>query len=42
MDAFVAGTLADGLAVPVVGDISFDVARRYVDDTHNVSEMNIA
>ena len=42
IDAFKAGTLADGLAVPVVGDISFDVARRYVDDTHNVTEMNIA
>jgi len=28
--------------VPVVGDISFAVARKYVDETHNVTEMNIA
>jgi threonine dehydratase len=42
VNAFIAGTLADGLAVPVVGDISFAVARRHVDETHNVSEMNIA
>ncbi len=42
VNAFKAGTLADGLAVPVVGDISFAVARKYVDETHNVTEMNIA
>lgn len=42
VNAFKAGTLADGLAVPVVGDISFSVARKHVDETHNVTEMNIA
>ena len=26
----------------VVGDISFSVAKKYVDETHNVTEMNIA
>lgn len=42
INAFKAGTLADGLAVPVVGDISFEVAKRYVDDCVSVSEMMIA
>ena len=31
VDAFKAPTLADGLAVPVVGEISFNVARNFVD-----------
>lgn len=34
-------TIADGLAVPVVGTRAFDVARRYVDSTVVVSERNI-
>jgi threonine dehydratase len=34
-------TIADGLAVPVVGPTSFEVARRYVDSTCVVSEMSI-
>jgi threonine dehydratase len=34
-----AGTLADGLAVPIVGAIAFDVARRFVDSTCAVSEV---
>lgn len=42
VNGFKAGTLADGLAVPVVGDISFEVAKRYVDDCVSVSEMMIA
>jgi threonine dehydratase len=33
-----AGTLADGLAVPVVGTNAFNVARRFVDSTCQVSE----
>lgn len=40
--AFKEATLADGLAVPVVGPTSFDVARRYVDETCTVSEKMIA
>ena len=36
-----AGTLADGLAVPVVGAIAFDVARRFVDSTCAVSEVRL-
>ena len=35
-------SLADGLAVPVVGDRSFSVARRFVDGTELVSEKMIA
>lgn len=42
VNGFKAGTLADGLAVPVVGDISFEVAKRHVDDCVAVSEMMIA
>lgn len=38
----VTGTLADGLAVPRVGDNAFDVARRYVDRVVKVSERSIA
>lgn len=36
------GTLADGLAVPVVGANAFRVAQRYVDYSVNVSEKQIA
>ena len=36
------GTIADGLAVPVVGPTSFEVARRYVDSSCSVSEKLIA
>lgn len=39
---FKAATLADGLAVPVVGPTSFAVARHYVDSCHTVSEKLIA
>lgn len=42
VNAFKGPTLADGLAVPVVGDISFKIARHFVDDTTVVSEMGIA
>jgi threonine dehydratase len=35
---FIAGTLADGLAVPVVGPTAFKVAKHYVDDTVTVDE----
>jgi threonine dehydratase len=40
--AFKDPTLADGLAVPVVGDIAFEVARANVDSTCVVSEKMIA
>lgn len=40
--AFKEGTLADGLAVPIVGPTSFEVAKRYVDATCTVSEKQIA
>ena len=40
--AFKNPTLADGLAVPVVGEISFQIARRFVDSCHAVNELNIA
>lgn len=40
--SFKEGTLADGLAVPVVGPTSFEIARRYVDYTCQVSEKSIA
>lgn len=39
---FRAGTLADGLAVPVVGPTSFEVAKRFVDSTCAVPEKMIA
>lgn len=42
VDGFKGATLADGLAVPIVGPISFEVARRCVDHTCSVSEINIA
>mmetsp|Transcript_3712 Transcript_3712/g.3849 ORF Transcript_3712/g.3849 Transcript_3712/m.3849 type:complete len:443 (+) Transcript_3712:86-1414(+) len=42
VDGFKAATLADGLAVPIVGGHSFKVARRYVDYTTTVSEKMIA
>lgn len=35
-------TLADGLAVPRVGDVAFAIARRFVDRTVTVSERMIA
>eukprot|EP00981_Chlorochromonas_danica_P010943 scaffold3553_cov180-Ochromonas_danica.AAC.10 len=39
---FKEATIADGLAVPLVGPTSFEVARRYVDDSVTVSEKLIA
>ena len=39
---FKEGTIADGLAVPVVGPTSFEVARHLVDSTCAVSEKLIA
>lgn len=35
-------TLADGLAVPVVGSHAFEVARHYVDECVTTSEKEIA
>ena len=40
--ASVQNTLADGLAVPVVGPHAFEVARHYVDDCVQVSEKEIS
>jgi threonine dehydratase len=42
VDADVQPTLADGLAVPRVGDNAFEVARHHVDKTVTVSEKQIA
>jgi threonine dehydratase len=42
VDAYKEATLADGLAVPVVGPTSFEVARRFVESTCNVTEKMIA
>ena len=42
VNGFKEATLADGLAVPVVGPTSFEVARRFVDNTCSVSEKMIA
>jgi threonine dehydratase len=42
VNGFKEATLADGLAVPVVGPTSFQVARRFVDYSVNVSEKLIA
>lgn len=42
VDAFKEATLADGLAVPMVGPTSFEVAKRYIDDSVTVSEKEIA
>jgi len=35
-------TLADGLAVGKVGDLSFDIVRRYIDDVVTVTEHDLA
>jgi len=40
--AWKAPTLADGLAVPVVGEISFEIAQRFVDKCVECSEITIA
>ena len=42
VNGFKEATLADGLAVPVVGETAFKVARRFVDSTVEVSEKMIA
>jgi threonine dehydratase len=42
VDGFKEATIADGLAVPVVGPTSFEVARRFVDSSCVVSEKEIA
>lgn len=42
VDGYKEGTLADGLAVPIVGSTAFSVARRFVDQTVDVSEKMIA
>ena len=42
VNGFKAGTLADGLAVPIVGPTSFQVARRCVDETCSVTEGQIS
>lgn len=42
VNGYKAGTLADGLAVPIVGPTSFAVAKHFVDYTVNVSEKMIA
>lgn len=42
VNGFKAGTLADGLAVPVVGPTSFKVAQRCVDETCCVTEGQIS
>lgn len=42
VDGFKEATIADGLAVPVVGPTSFQVARRFVDSSCVVSEKQIA
>jgi threonine dehydratase len=42
VNGFKEATIADGLAVPVVGPIAFDVARRFVDRSVTVSEKMIA
>ena len=39
---FIAGTLADGLAVPMVGQTAFEVARHYVDSTVCVNEALVS
>jgi threonine dehydratase len=40
--SFKEGTIADGLAVPIVGSTAFEIARRYIDSTTAVSEKMIA
>lgn len=42
VNGFIAPTLADGLAVPIVGPTSFEVAKRFVDSTCTVPEKMIA
>jgi threonine dehydratase len=42
VNGFKQPTLADGLAVPVVGSTSFAIARRYTDSVVTVGEENIA
>ena len=42
VNGFKAATLADGLAVPIVGGNSFKVARKHVDSMVSVSEKMIA
>jgi threonine dehydratase len=42
VDGYKGPTLADGLSVPVVGDISYEIAKHHVDDTVTVDEINIA
>ena len=42
VNGFKAGTLADGLAVPIVGGHSFKVAKKHVDSMVAVSEKMIA
>jgi threonine dehydratase len=42
VNGFKEATIADGLAVPVVGPTSFEVARRYVDSSCVVSEKHIS
>lgn len=42
VNGFKEATLADGLAVPIVGPTSFHVARKYVDYSAEVSEKMIA
>lgn len=42
VNGFLEATLADGLAVPVVGSTSFEVARHFVDSSCVVSEKLIA
>lgn len=42
VNGFKEATLADGLAVPVVGPTSFEIARRFVDYSVTVSEKLIA
>eukprot|EP00596_Hydrurales_sp_CCMP1899_P002043 CAMPEP_0119041510 /NCGR_PEP_ID=MMETSP1177-20130426/12500_1 /TAXON_ID=2985 /ORGANISM="Ochromonas sp, Strain CCMP1899" /LENGTH=484 /DNA_ID=CAMNT_0007007623 /DNA_START=95 /DNA_END=1549 /DNA_ORIENTATION=+ len=42
VNGFKEATLADGLAVPIVGPTSFHVARKYVDYSSEVSEKMIA
>jgi len=42
VNGFKESTIADGLAVPIVGPTSFEVARHYVDSTCTVSEKLIS
>ncbi|KAJ1406240.1 tryptophan synthase beta subunit-like PLP-dependent enzyme [Ochromonadaceae sp. CCMP2298] len=42
VNGFLEATIADGLAVPIVGPTSFEVARHYVDSSCVVSEKLIA